>query len=86
MCFEPFKAGAEVRPSPAHRIELHPLAGLVRIDLLDSSVKVENVHTLRPLAFENRTRLSLSWRALMEPKQSTAIATSPTRSRTTPGR
>ena len=54
---EPSEARAEFRTSSADRVEINPLSGFVRFNLLHHCVEVENMNTLRPLAFENRTHL-----------------------------
>ncbi|HEV2133933.1 MAG TPA: hypothetical protein VGR47_06685 [Terracidiphilus sp.] len=89
MLVELLEARAERRASSAHWAESNPLAGFVDLDFMNLGVKIEHIHALRPLAFEDRARLASNrdnWRALMEPEQSTAMATSPTPSLTTPGR
>jgi hypothetical protein len=57
---EPVEAGTELCAAATDWIEVKHLAGRVGINLLNLGVEVENVHPLRPLAFEDGTDSHLS--------------------------
>lgn len=59
MLLEPIETWTEVGSAAANRIEVDRLAGFVRLHLLYLRIEVENMDTLRPLTFENRTHLRL---------------------------
>ena len=59
VLIEPVEARAEFGASSADWIEMKHLTGRVGIDLVNLGVEVENMHPLRPLAFEDRTDLRL---------------------------
>jgi hypothetical protein len=56
---EPVEAGTEVSAASADWVEMERLSGRLGIDLVNLSVKVEDMHTLKPLAFEDGMHLSL---------------------------
>jgi hypothetical protein len=59
MVIQPLEAWAKIGTSPSHWVKVNRLAGFVCLYLEDRRVKVQDMHTLRPLAFENRTNLGL---------------------------
>jgi hypothetical protein len=59
VLIEPIKTWAKFGAAASHRVKVNRLAGFVRLNVVDRRVKVQDVHTLRPLAFENRTHLGL---------------------------
>ena len=60
VLIEPIEAWTKVGSSASHRVKVNRLAGFVRLNVVDRRVEVQDMHTLRPLAFENRTHLGLS--------------------------
>jgi hypothetical protein len=59
MVVEPLKARPKLCASAADWVERNPLAGIEGLHLMNDRVEVENVDTLRALAFENRANLCL---------------------------
>ena len=73
MLIEPIEARAEVCPSAADRIKIDGLSGFVSLDLLHLRVEVENMHSLRPLAFEDRSNLGFKETQLPSTNRTRAI-------------
>jgi hypothetical protein len=59
MLMEPVEARTEIGATSADWIEVKHLTGHVGIDLVNLGVEVENMHPLRPLAFNDGTNLRL---------------------------
>jgi hypothetical protein len=59
MLIQPIEAWAEVGPSAANGGKRDWLTCLIEFGLLNFGVEVENVHRVRPLAFDDRTDLRL---------------------------
>jgi hypothetical protein len=59
VVIEPIKAWAKIGSSASHRAMVDWLAGFVRLHPLHPRIEVQDMYTLRPLAFENRTHLGL---------------------------
>jgi hypothetical protein len=53
VLIEPVEAGTEIGATSAYWFEMEHLTGHVGIDLVNLGVEVENMHPLRPLAFED---------------------------------
>jgi hypothetical protein len=86
---KPLKARHKTGAATADWIQCHGLAGRVCLHFVNLSIEIENVHQRRPLARQDRVisaSNSPSYRALTEPEQSTAMATSPIPSQMIPGR
>src|ERR1039458_9908327 len=59
MLIEPVEAWTKFSASAAYWFEMEHLTGHVGIDLVNLGVEVENMHPLRPLAFNDGTDLRL---------------------------
>jgi hypothetical protein len=59
VLIEPVEAGTELCAAATDWFEMEHLTGHVGIDLVNIGVEVENMHPLRPLAFEDGTDLRL---------------------------
>ena len=59
MLIQPLETWAKFGSSATHWVKVDRLAGFVCLNLVDRRIKVQDMHTLRPLAFENRTHLGL---------------------------
>jgi hypothetical protein len=53
VLIEPVEAGTEIGAASTYWFEMEHLTGRVGIDLVNLGVEVENMHPLRPLAFED---------------------------------
>ena len=81
MLIEPIKAWAKFGSPTSDGMEVNRLAGAVRFRLLNLRVEVENMHTLRPLAFENRTSAGIASEQCRSSisRQSTVASAAPSR-------
>ena len=59
MLTDPVEARTEIGAASAYWFEMKHLTGRVGIDLVNLGVEVENMHPLRPLAFNDGTDLRL---------------------------
>jgi hypothetical protein len=53
VLIEPVETRTEIGATSAYWFEMEHLTGHVGIDLVNLGVEVENMHPLRPLAFED---------------------------------
>ena len=59
VLIKPIKAWPKFGSPAPDGVKMHRLASFVCLHLLHLCIEVQNMHTLRPLAFENRTHLGL---------------------------
>jgi hypothetical protein len=57
VLIDPVEARTEIGATSAYWFEMEHLTGHVGIDLVNLGIEVENMHPLRPLAFNDGTNL-----------------------------
>lgn len=69
----PLKARPKIGAASSDRCEMDLLTGLIDVDLMHLSVKVNDVHAFRSLSFENRAHLRFEQRELPRVDRAGAI-------------